>query len=217
MAKIRVVLVDDHTAFREALALILECEPDITVVGQAGSAAEARCLHREADVILVDLHLADTDGLDLLSELRSVNPRSSVLIVTASATQLDRARAVERGAAGLIHKSAPVEEIVEAVRRLAGGERLVSPEEMKDLLRLAARQRDKSHDAQIALGRLTPREREVLQLLSEGLSDKEIAHRLVVSVETVRSHMVNLLGKLEVQSRLQALVFAVRYGVVEIT
>jgi DNA-binding NarL/FixJ family response regulator len=213
---IRVVLVDDHAAFREALALVLECEPDITVVGQAGSPDEAQPLLAGADVALVDLRLADADGLDLLTDIRAVNPHCSGLVVTASATQSDQARAIERGAAGLVHKSAPVEEIVEAVRRLAAGERLFSPQEMTKLLRLAARQRDEWHEAQAAVARLTPREREVLQLLSEGLSDKDIAHRLVVSVETVRSHMVNLLGKLDVQSRLQAVVFAVRHGVVEI-
>jgi DNA-binding NarL/FixJ family response regulator len=217
MTMIRVVLVDDHAAFRDALALVLNAEPDFTVVGQAGSLTETYTLLARADVVLVDLNLGGASGFALLSEIQSVAPGVAALVLTASGSRADRARAMELGAAGLLHKSATVDGIADAVRRVARGERLYAPDEMAQLLRLAVQQRDEQREAQVALGRLTSREGEVLRLLAEGLSDKEIAQRLVISVETVRSHMVRLLGKLDVQSRLQAVVFAARHGAVRIS
>jgi DNA-binding NarL/FixJ family response regulator len=136
--------------------------------------------------------------------------------VTASTDRVDVARALEAGAAGVIHKSARIEEIKGAVRRLAAGEHLLAPEEAGELLRLSSRQRQQDREAQLALTRLTPREMEVLQALAEGLSDKEIAQRLHIGFETVRTHMVSILSKLRVESRLQALIFAIRYGAVRL-
>ena len=214
---IRVVLVDDHAAFRDALAVLVNAEPDLTVVGQAASLTETYPLLAQADVVLVDLNLAGASGFALIAEIRSAAPSVAAVVLTASGSQADRARALEVGAAGLVHKSATVDEIIDAVRQAARGEGLYTPDERAELLRLAVQQRDEQREARVALGRLTPREGEVLQLLAEGLSDKEIARRLVISVETVRSHMVRLLGKLDVQSRLQAVVFAARHGAVEIT
>jgi len=115
-----------------------------------------------------------------------------------------------------MHKSAPMSDLVEAVRRLAAGEQLLSQQEVIGALRLLVRVRESNREAQLAIDRLTPREREVLQALGEGWSDKEIATRLHVGVGTVHSHVTNILSKLEVSSRLQALVFAVRHGVVTI-
>lgn len=213
---IAVVLVDDHASFREALSLMLDNEPDISVVGQAGNLAEARPLLTRADVAIIDLGLSGQDGLQLLPELRDVNPQASALIVTASASRSDMARAVELGAAGVLHKSVNVQDMIDAVRSLARGERLFSPSQSEDLVRLAMRQREETRHAQMLLRQLTAREREVLQTLSEGLSDKLIARRLHVSPETVRSHMVRILSKLNVHSRLQALVFGMRHGEIEI-
>jgi DNA-binding NarL/FixJ family response regulator len=217
MTMIRVVVVDDHAAFRDAFALVLNAETDIAVVGQVGSLIETYPLLTGADVVLIDLNLGGASGFALLTEIQSIAPAVAALVLTASGSQRDRARAMELGAAGLLHKSATVDEIADAVRRVARGERLYTPDEMAPLLRLAVQHRDEQREAQVALGRLTPREGEVLQLLAEGLSDKEIAHRLVISVETVRSHMVRLLGKLDVQSRLQAVVMAARHGAVKIS
>jgi len=107
-------------------------------------------------------------------------------------------------------------DLVEAVRRLAAGEQLLSQEEVIEALRFLVRAREIHREAQLAIARLTPREREVLQALAEGLSDKEIARRFHVGAGTVHTHVANILSKLEVSSRLQALVFAVRYGVVTI-
>ena len=213
---IRVLLVDDHASFRESLALLLEREPDITVVGQAGSLAEARPLLPGVDIAIVDLDLPDGHGSELVQELRAVNPDGMVLILTASSSRADLARTVEAGATGALHKSVGTGEIIRAVRRLSDGEQLFSPEEIIGMLRLASVQREQERDAQLALNRLTPREREVLQALAEGLNDKQMAERLHISTKTARAHMVSILAKLGVDSRLQALVFAVRHGFVEI-
>jgi DNA-binding NarL/FixJ family response regulator len=213
---IRVLLVDDHAAFRQALAFMLEREPDITVVGQAQSLAEAREMLKDVDVAVLDLGLPDGNGADLISELRSASPHSMVLVLTASTNRKEIAQAIEAGAAGVIHKSAHIDEIMGAVRRLSMGEHLLSTREVVEMLRLAREARELDREAQLVLSRLTPREQEVLQALACGLNDKEIAQRLQISTQTARTHMVNILNKLGVDSRLEALLFAIRHGVVKI-
>ena len=212
----RVLLVDDHATFREPLAFMFEREPDFEVVAQAGSLAEARRVLEGIDLAVVDLDLPDGDGTELIGELRAANPRGMVLILTASSDREVHARAVEAGACGVLHKSIRIKDVIGAAKHVMAGEPLLSPNETIELLRLAGRQRERDYEAQRAIEQLTPREREVLQALAEGLSDKEIAQRLYVGVGTVRSHVVSVLSKLRVHSRLQALVFAVRHGLVEI-
>ena len=214
--EIRVVLVDDHLAFRQPLAFMLMREPDITIIGQAGSIAEARPLLPQADIVLLDLDLPDGEGVALLHELRAVNPQAIALVLTGNGTNVAMARAVEAGAAGVLHKARPVGEVVEAIRRLHAGEPLLSLRETIEMLRLITRQREEDRAVHATITRLTPREREVLQALAAGLSDREIAHQLLVSTETVRTHMVNLLHKLGVDSRLKALVFALKHDLVTI-
>ena len=113
---IRVLLVDDHLSFREAMAIVFGLQPDITVVAQAGSLAEARDVLADVDLAVVDLGLPDGSGLDLIGELRAVNPQGAVLVLTASSDRAQFARAVEAGAAGVLHKSTPLHELVGAVR-----------------------------------------------------------------------------------------------------
>jgi DNA-binding NarL/FixJ family response regulator len=213
---IRVVLVDDHLSFRQPLALVLMREPDLAITGQAGTLAEARPLLTEADIALIDLNLPDGEGVALIHDLHAVNPQASALVLTGDLGNLAMARAVEAGAAGVLLKTRPVSEVVEAIRRVHAGEPLLSVRESLAMLRFIARQRDQDRAVQAVIDRLTPREREVLQALAAGLSDHEIGHHLHVSTETVRTHMVNLLHKLEVDTRLKALVFAVRHNLVTI-
>ena len=213
---IRVLLVEDHSSFREALAAMIEREPDFSVVGQAGTLAEARPMLGGVDVVVVNLHLPDGDGTELVRELRAANPDAVGLVLTGSEDRVVHARAVEAGAAGVLHKSSPIREIVAAMRRLHTGEMLLSRAELVEMLSLAREQRERERDAQRALESLTPREREVLQALPHGASDKEIAERLGISERTVRTHVLNILGKLGVNSRLEALVFAVRHGAVRL-
>ena len=216
---IRVLLVEDHASFRQALAFMLEREPGFEVAGQVGSLAEARQLNGEmlenVEVAIVDLALPDGDGLELIEDFSS-EPRMTTLVLSASLEPGRFARAVEAGASGVLHKSTPIKDIVEAVQLLRAGEALLSPAEVVEMLRLVGRERQEELAARQAVERLTPREKEVLKALAEGLESKEIAERLNVTVETERTHMVNILHKLGVHSRLQALVFAARYGVVRI-
>jgi two-component system nitrate/nitrite response regulator NarL len=136
--------------------------------------------------------------------------------LSASSDRKHLSTAIEAGAAGVMHKSAPMGDLVQAVRRLHAGEQLLSQEEVIEALRYLARVRKSNRGAQLASDKMPPREREVLQALAEGSSDKEIARRLHVGEGTVHTHVTNILSKLEVSSRLQALVFAVRHGVVTI-
>ena len=218
---IRVMLVDDHDSFREPLAFMLEREPGLLVVAQAGSLAQARQALRDAnkpavDVAVVDLELPDGSGIDFIGTLHEARPRTQALILSAYSDRVLLAQTIEAGAAGILHKSSRLEEIVEAVRRLHAGEQLLSRREVIEAVRLLSRRRREEREAQLVIGKLTPREREVLQALAEGLSDREIAERLYVGVGTVRTHIRSILTKLGVQSRLQALVFAVRHDLVKI-
>src|SRR5215211_1729597 len=215
----RILLVEDHASFRQALAFMFEREQEFVVAGQASTLAEARAFLRkspeEVDVAVVDLALPDGDGFELIEELAS-RPDVMTLVLSASLEPARFAQAVEAGASGVLHKSAAISEVVEAVRRLKSGEALLSPAEVVEMLRMVSRKRQEEYEAQRAIEKLTPREKQVLQALGEGLDSKDIAERLHITVETERTHMVNILNKLDVHSRLQALVFAARHGLVEI-
>jgi DNA-binding NarL/FixJ family response regulator/signal transduction histidine kinase len=215
----RILLVDDHAFVRQAMASVFEHEPGFVVVGQAGSLSEARQIFetsQEVDVAIIDLRLPDGYGGELIRELRAHHPRAQALVLSAILGRADMARAVEYGAAGVLHKSAGMDEIVDAVERLNAGEMLLTLEEVVELLRFAGFRREEEYEARKAIERLTSRERELLQALAEGLDSKEIAERLHISVKTEANHVTSILNKLGVHSRLQALVFAVRHGVVEI-
>jgi DNA-binding NarL/FixJ family response regulator len=215
-----ILLVEDHASFRQTLAFVFDQQPDFEVVAQAGSLAEARRalegLENEADLGVIDLSLPDGEGTELIKDLRGANEDFAALLLTASLDRTDHARAVEAGAAGVVHKAADVDEILDATRRISEGETLLSPEELVEMLRIASQDREEEREARANIEQLTRREREVLQALGEGLSNKEIAQRLHMSVDTERTHMMNILSKLGVHSRLQALLFAARHGLVEI-
>jgi DNA-binding NarL/FixJ family response regulator len=204
----RLLLVEDHASFRQTLALVFDQQPDFEVVAQAGSLGEARRVMRgrEADMGVIDLALPDGEGVELIEEMCEVNPEFAALVLTASLDRAEHARAIEAGAAGVLHKSADVDEILDATRRLAAGE----------MLRLAGQSREELREARASIEQLTRREMQVLNALAEGLTNREIAERLHMSVDTERTHMMNILSKLGVHSRLQALLFAARYGLIEL-
>lgn len=216
----RILLVEDHASFRQALAFMFDREQEFDVVGQAGSLAEARErmgeLAGDVDVAVVDLGLPDGDGFELIEAFSSGDSKITTLVLSASLEPARFARAVEAGASGVLHKAAAISEIVEAVRRLRAGEALLSPAETIEMLRMVSRKRQEEYEIRKSIEKLTRREKEVLQSLAEGLDSKEIAEKLSITIETERTHMVNILNKLGVHSRLQALVFAARNGIVEI-
>ena len=213
---IRLLLVDDHAAFRLPLALILEREPDLVVVAQAGSLTEARAVLPEiagtVDVALVDLQLPDGHGIEVVRDLRAANPHGQTIVLTADTEKVHHANAIEAGAAGVVSKSAQPSEIVDAIRRVHAGETAQPAQEIIALLRLAGQERERTQDVRATLAQLTPREREVLNLLAEGLDNQAIAERLFISPHTTRAHIVSVLRKLGVESRLQAAIFAIRHG-----
>ena len=213
---VRILLVEDHASFRQAIASMFEREPEFVVVGQAGALSEARKMLYGVDVAVVDLTLPDGYGGELIKELRAYNPQAQVLVLSASLDRAEIARAVESGAAGVLHKTVEMYEVVEAVQRLRAGETLLAMDEVVELLRFASFQKDQEYMARQAIAQLTTREKEVLQVLAEGLDSKEVAERLHISSKTESNHMSNILNKLGLHSRLQVLVFALRYGVIEI-
>ena len=213
-APARVLLVEDHASFRQAMAFIVEREPGLIVVGQAGSLADARAQLRCADVVVLDLHLPDGNGVSLIPELRGVNPEAHVLVLSGSNDPRDLARAAMAGAAAVISKMTVLPEIIAAIRRVCAGEVLLTRDELRELAHLDALERSQEQRTRQLMASLTRREVEVLQLLGEGLGDKEIAARIFLSTETVKTHMANILTKLGVESRLQALIFAIRHGLV---
>jgi DNA-binding NarL/FixJ family response regulator len=213
---VRVLLVEDHATVRQALATAFEQEDDFEIVAQAGSLAEARQLLQDVDVAVIDLGLPDGYGGDLIDDLQSATPEAQALVLTASLDHAQVARAVQSGAAAVINKTAPLEEVITSVRRLRAGETLLPMNGVVELLRFAERRGEQEHDDRQAIAQLTPREREVLQALADGLDSQAIADRLHISVRTEQNHIANILAKLGVHSRLQAIVFVLRYGVVEI-
>jgi DNA-binding NarL/FixJ family response regulator len=214
---IRLVLIDDHAAFRQPLGYMLDRQPDMSVVAQAGTIDDARALDADADLVVLDIGLPDGSGLELLPHFRQRVPKPQVLILTASEDAETHAAAIEAGAAGVMVKWAGIDEIVSAVRRVVNGESLLSRAEVSQMLRLAGSARERLKEARDAFGRLTLREREVLTALADGLSDKDLARRLGITDHTARVHVTNILGKLGVESRLQAVVYAVRHGEVDVS
>jgi DNA-binding NarL/FixJ family response regulator len=184
--------------------------------------AEARVMLEEdaeqaIDVAVLDLGLPDGYGADLIKEVREKNPKAQALVLSASLDRGEIARAVELGAAGVLNKTAHLDEVLHSIKRLRAGETLMPLQEVVELLRIAGSEREQEYEAQQAIEKLTPREIEVLQALAEGLDSEQIAQRLHISLRTERNHMANILSKLGVHSQLQALVFALRHGVVEIS
>jgi DNA-binding NarL/FixJ family response regulator len=211
---IHVLIVDDHVSLREALAFLIGQEPDITVNAQAGSLAQARlAIASDAvDVALIDLDLPDGQGLVLLPDLHARHPEAAAVILTGSTRPESQALAIAAGAVGFLHKSTNVQEIVDAIRHLASGQSLLTPAQAIALMRQAAQYEDRVRVAAKTLGQLTPREKDVLRALADGLDNQAIADRLSLSTATVRSHVVQVLRKLDVNSRLQAALIAVRHG-----
>jgi two-component system nitrate/nitrite response regulator NarL len=214
MAVIRALLVEDHTALRQALGIMLEREPDLVVAKQAGSLAEARGMLEGIDLAVVDLQLPDGTGVDVISELLERNPQAAVLVLTASLDRELFGQAVEAGAAGVLHKTAGVEEVIEAVRKIRAGEQIHTTAEVMELMRLGSRRRERDHVVRFAASSLTPRERQILDALAEGLTSREIADRLGIALETEHAHLVRLFSKLGVHSRVGALAFGLRHGLV---
>jgi two-component system nitrate/nitrite response regulator NarL len=205
---IRVVLVDDHTLFRKGLAELLEHSGAVKVVGITGNPDEARRLLREEkpDVVMMDLNMPARDGIALLRDFRAEGIHVPTLFLTVSNAESDLAAALRAGARGYLLKDMEPDDVVDAVRRAARGETVVAPAMTAQLVNLVDAKRNTPESL---LNQLTAREREILQHLARGESNKAIARALNISQETVKLHVRHVLAKLNLSSRVEAAVFAV--------
>ena len=207
-----VLLADDQALVRAGFALILNAEPDLEVVGEAGDGAEAVVLagERQPDVVLMDVRMPGLDGIEATRRISSLVPGSKVLMLTTFDLDEYVIEAFRAGASGFLLKTAPRDQLVAAVRTVQTGEALLAPISTRKLIEQFAQPRGESPK----LAGLTGRERNVLVLLARGLSNAEIAAELVVEPSTVKSHVANLLSKLDCRDRIQAVVFAYESGLI---
>jgi len=214
---IRVVLVDDQQLVRAGFRMVLDRQPDMTVVGEAGDGAEALRLLRgiEADVVVMDLRMPVLDGVAATKHICAAGPQPRVLVLTTFDTDQEAFAALQAGASGFLLKSVPPDDLLAAIRTVAGGEAVVAPRITRRLLdRFADRLAPPPAGAPGDVPELTDREREVLLLLAQGLSNNEIGERLRVADATVKTHVGRILAKLGLRDRTQAVIFAYESGLI---
>ena len=214
---VSVLIVDDHRVVARGLALALEGEPDLHIAGVAESvkAAVAAASELLPDVVVSDFHLPDGTGADVVQGVKEVAPAAKVLILSADVEDETMLSAVDAGAAGYLEKTIDERELAAAVRRVAAGEILIPPATLVRLLgRQRALRREEAEQA-AATALLTPREREILALVAQGLDGKTIARRLGISLSTARWHTQKVIEKLDAHARLEAVARAVALGLVE--
>jgi DNA-binding NarL/FixJ family response regulator len=207
---IKVLLVDDHQVVRRGLRTFLEVQDDIEVVGEAADGAEGvdRAEELKPDVILMDVKMPGMDGVDALRRLRELANPARVLVVTSFTEQRTVVPALRAGAAGYVYKDVDPDALAGAIRSVHAGHILLQPEVAGALLA-----QEESNAGTGRAGSLTEREREVLGLIADGRSNREIARALVLSEKTVKTHVSNILMKLDLADRTQAALWAVRHGV----
>jgi DNA-binding NarL/FixJ family response regulator len=213
---VRIVVADDHEVVRAGFAALLETQPDFTVLGTASDGAEAVQISRELrpDVILMDVRMPGTDGIEATRQLVGGAGGPRVIILTTFDLDEYVYDALRAGASGFLLKDVTAERLFDAVRVVAGGQALLAPTVTRRLISEFARLRPAVPARSAAVAELTARETEVLRLLAEGLSNPEIAGRLVITEETVKTHVSRVLHKLALRDRAQAVVIAYESGLV---
>lgn len=213
----RVLLIEDHHTFAQALRAVFELEDDLEVVAAVERAEEAGSVARaqRPDVVLVDLDLPSGSGHDAIRTVRQHHPPARFVVLTALRDRVELARAVEVGVAGLLHKSVEMPVLLDAVRQVAAGANLVPPGLAGELLAELAEVRRQGWHADAVRGSLSPREMEVLAGLAAGRSVADLAEALGISGDTVETHLKNARSKLGAGTRLEAVVEALRLGLVE--
>ncbi|MBI3076715.1 MAG: response regulator transcription factor [Deltaproteobacteria bacterium] len=216
MEPIRILLVDDHPLFRHGVAALLEQQPDMEVVGEAGDGQEAieRAAELMPDVILMDVYMPRCDGLEATRRIKEAMPYVKIVILTVSEEDHNLFEAIKAGAQGYLLKRIKPAELFEMLRGVSRGEAPISRATATKILHEFARQAHAGPEGGSQESELTRRERDVLELLTGGATNKEIASALFISENTVRNHLRNILEKLHLQNRVQAATYALRQGLV---
>ena len=219
MAKtIRVLLVDDHRMFADAVELLLAGYEDIEMIGTMLTGEDALELARREcpDIVLMDIDLPRMDGIEATIRLKEICPDAQVVAITAFQDPEIVARAIEAGACGYVPKTQAAEELVDIIRGVAAGHMMVASSDMATILERLQTGRKQRNQAERLIGRLTNREVEILRAIAEGKSTTEVARSLFISPLTVQSHVKAILLKLGVRSKLEAVTFALRHGLIRV-
>jgi len=212
---IRVLVVDDHPTFRQGLISVLQQYPEFVTVGQAANGEQAMALAKQVqpDIVIMDICMPGGDGIAATMALQQKLPQAKVLIVTVSAKDEDLFAAIKAGAKGYLLKSVGVKELIDSIKLVAKGEAIVSPSmavRLLDEFKQAGKEKPEKE-----LGGLSLREQEVLQLVAQGASNKEIAIKLFVSETTVKAHLRSILDKLHARNRVEAVAIAAKRGLLK--
>jgi DNA-binding NarL/FixJ family response regulator len=218
---IRVLIVDDHALFRRGLEMVLEEQEDIEVVGEGSDGNEAveKAGDLLPDVVLMDIRMPRRGGIEACTAIKSTVPSAKIVMLTISDEEEDLFEAIKAGASGYLLKEISIDEVPQAVRAVQGGQSLISPSMASKLITefAALAKRSAERQQQVPAPKLTEREMEVLRLVAKGLGNREIARELFISENTVKNHVRNILEKLQLHSRMEAVVYAVREKLLEIT
>lgn len=216
MRKIRILLADDHQLMRRGVRLMLEREPDLTVVGEASDGREALALAKslKPELVVMDVGMPNLNGIEAAHQMTLDNPALAIVMVSMHSDETYILRALKAGARGYLLKDSAEADLIKAVHAVAGGKSFFSPVVSKLLLDDYIRKLKRS-GTEDAYDLLTPREREILQLIAEGKSNKDIANLLDLSVYTVESHRANLMEKLNLHGLPELILYAVRRRIIE--
>jgi DNA-binding NarL/FixJ family response regulator len=217
---IRALIVDDHALFRRGLEMVLAAEDDIELVGEASDGTEAVAKAGEAlpDVVLMDIRMPKSSGIEACRAMKEVAPSSKIVMLTISDEEEDLFEAIRAGASGYLLKDIPLDEVADVVRAVHGGQSLINPSMAAKLLTefAALNKRDQEERAeQVPPPKLTDREMQVLKLVAKGMNNRDIAKELFISENTVKNHVRNILEKLQIHSRMEAVMIAVREKLIE--
>jgi two-component system NarL family response regulator len=217
---VRVLLVDDHALFRRGLRATLELEPDMVVVGESGDGAEAASQAAETlpDVVLMDVRMPRRGGIEACGAIKAAVPSARIVMLTMSEDEGDLYQAIKAGASGYLLKDLPIDELASSIRAVQTGQSLISPALASKLLtEFAAMAKRGDNGQSVPAPKLTAREMEVLRLVARGMNNRGISRELFISENTVKNHVRNILEKLQLHSRMEAVVYAVREKLLEIT
>jgi DNA-binding NarL/FixJ family response regulator len=218
--KITLLICDDHKVLTDALAMVVGLDSDLTMIAAPVHTAEAAieiAAEHLPDVVLMDIVFkGGMSGIDATRAIKAASPSTKVVIMTAHDDEHLLVEAVEAGASGFLGKDEAAEELLSAAKAAADGEVLIDPATLTRLLHRVALEREERRDALNLLDDLTDREKEILQLLAEGMRNDGIAAKLFISPQTVQTHIRNILGKLRVHSKLEAVAFGVRHGAISV-